>query len=42
MNFLLEAGIVILVGFLFGEAANLVKFPKVSGYIVAGVFLIPG
>jgi len=42
MNFLLEAGIVILVGFLFGEAANLVKLPKVSGYIVAGVFLNPG
>ncbi len=42
MDFLLGTGTVILTGFLFGELAKLIKLPKVSGYIVAGIFLNPG
>ena len=42
LNLLLESGIVVMVGFLFGEAATLIKLPKVSGYIIAGILLNPG
>jgi Kef-type K+ transport system membrane component KefB len=42
LNLLLESGIVIFVGFLLGEAATLIKLPKVSGYIIAGILLNPG
>ncbi len=42
MNILLETGIVIIFGFLMGEAATLIKLPKVSGYIIAGILLNPG
>ena len=38
---LLETGIVILLGFLCGELAKKIKFPKVSGYIFAGIILNP-
>lgn len=41
MNILLETGIVIVFGFLFGEAAARIKLPKISGYILAGVLLNP-
>ena len=40
-NILLETGIVLLFGFLLGEAATLIRLPKVSGYIVAGICLNP-
>ena len=40
-NTLLETGIIILFGFLCGELAKIVKLPKVSGYIVAGILLNP-
>ena len=38
MSSLLIAGIIIGCGFLFGELAVKVKLPKVTGYILAGVF----
>jgi Kef-type K+ transport system membrane component KefB len=41
MNLLLETGIVVIVGFLFGEIASIIKLPKISGYIIAGILLIP-
>ena len=39
MNGLLIGGIVLFVGFIFGEIAQKIKLPKVTGYILAGVFL---
>ena len=41
MNTILLVGIIIGAGFLFGELANKVKLPKVTGYILAGVVLNP-
>ncbi len=41
MNILLETGIVIVFGFLLGEAAARIKLPKISGYILAGILLNP-
>ena len=41
MNALLFSGIIIFTGFLFGELAELIKLPKVTGYIIAGIVLNP-
>jgi len=40
-NPLLQVGIFLLLGFLGGMAANSIGFPRVSGYIVTGMFLSP-
>ncbi|MDD3374716.1 MAG: cation:proton antiporter [Candidatus Omnitrophica bacterium] len=42
MNSILIAGIIVSVGFLFGEIAQKIKLPKITGYIIAGVLLNPG
>ena len=34
-------GLVLFSGFVFGELASLIRLPRVTGYIVAGVFLNP-
>ncbi|MDD3088897.1 MAG: cation:proton antiporter [Candidatus Omnitrophica bacterium] len=41
MNGMLLVGLLILVGFLLGEAAQRFKLPKVTGYILAGVLMNP-
>lgn len=38
---LLEIGVILIVGYLFGNLANLLKLPRVSGYIVAGIVMSP-
>jgi Kef-type K+ transport system membrane component KefB len=38
----LVVGIIIIVGFIFGEIAIKIKLPKITGYILAGIFLNPG
>lgn len=38
---LLQVGILLLLGFLGGAAANRIGFPRVSGYIVTGMLLSP-
>lgn len=40
-SLILFFGILIISGFLFGELANVVKLPKASGYLIAGLFLNP-
>jgi len=35
-------GIILITGFILGELARLIKLPKVTGYIIAGVLLNPG
>ncbi len=42
MNTTLLFGLVLFAGFIGGELAKLIKLPKVTGYILAGVFLNPG
>ena len=42
MDSILIVGVIIFCGFIFGELAKKVKLPKVTGYILAGVFLNPG
>ena len=42
MNTLLAIGIVISSGFVFGEVAQKLGLPRVTGYILAGVLLNPG
>jgi Kef-type K+ transport system membrane component KefB len=42
MDSILLVGVIIFCGFIFGELAKKVKLPKVTGYILAGVFLNPG
>lgn len=37
----LIVGVIILVGFVFGEIATRFRFPKVTGYILAGIVLNP-
>jgi Kef-type K+ transport system membrane component KefB len=39
---ILIVGIIIFTGFIFGEIAEKIKLPKVTGYILAGIFLNPG
>lgn len=41
MNVILSIGLLIFTGFIFGELANKVRLPKISGYILAGILLNP-
>ncbi|MBU0571821.1 MAG: cation:proton antiporter [Candidatus Omnitrophica bacterium] len=41
MNAILFIGIIVFVGFIFGEIAEKIRLPKVAGYIVAGVLMDP-
>ncbi len=41
MNPIVITGIIIITGFLCGELATRLKLPKITGYIVAGIFLNP-
>ncbi|MBD3296448.1 MAG: cation:proton antiporter [Candidatus Omnitrophica bacterium] len=41
LNVILAFGLILLSGYLGGRAANLVKLPKVTGYIIAGILLEP-
>ena len=41
MDIVFYSGIILFVGFFFGELAGLIKLPKVTGYIIAGVALNP-
>lgn len=41
MNGMLTIGLIIAVGFVFGELASKIKLPKVTGYILAGIALNP-
>jgi Kef-type K+ transport system membrane component KefB len=41
MDFILVVGIILVSGFLFGEVARWIGFPKVTGYILAGILLNP-
>jgi len=38
---LFEIGLILVIGYLFGNIANFFKLPRVSGYIVAGVLMSP-
>lgn len=40
-NYILFIGSAIVAGFVFGELANMVRLPKASGYLIAGVLLNP-
>ncbi len=42
MNSTLIFGIILAGGFLGGELARLIKLPKVTGFIIAGIILNPG
>gem|GEM_PF-2598813 len=41
MNALFLYGIVLIFGFISGEFARIVRLPKVTGYIMAGILLNP-
>jgi len=41
MNIVLSGGFLLLVGLIAGKAANLLKFPAVTGYLVAGIVVGP-
>ncbi len=41
MNVILSIGILIFAGYIFGELAEKIKLPKISGYILAGILLNP-
>ncbi len=41
MNVILSIGALIFIGYLFGEIAEKVRLPKISGYILAGILLNP-
>jgi len=41
MNVILSIGILIFTGYIFGELAEKIKLPKISGYILAGIILNP-
>lgn len=41
MNVILSAGLLIFIGYIFGELAEKIKLPKISGYIIAGLLLNP-
>jgi len=38
----LTVAVIVFTGFVFGEVANRLRIPKVTGYILAGIFLNPG
>ncbi len=42
MNTTLIFGLLLFAGFIGGELAKSIKLPKVTGYILAGIFLNPG
>ncbi len=42
MNTTLIFGLLLFAGFIGGEVAKFIKLPKVTGYILAGIFLNPG
>ena len=41
MHVILSIGILIFTGYIFGELAEKIKLPKISGYLVAGILLNP-
>lgn len=41
MNIILKISIILVVGFIFGKGAKLIKLPSVSGYLIAGLLLGP-
>lgn len=41
MNLLLVSGILLIAGLLFGEIASKCHFPRITGYLLAGVILNP-
>lgn len=41
MEILVKLGIILVVGFIGGKIAGLIKLPSVSGYLVVGLFLGP-
>ncbi len=41
MNVILSIGVLVFAGFILGELAEIVKLPKISGYILAGILLNP-
>lgn len=41
MNIVLSGGFLLLVGLIAGKAANLLRFPAVTGYLVAGIVVGP-
>ena len=41
MGSILIVGLILFVGFVLGEAAEKVRLPKISGYILAGILLNP-
>ena len=41
MQSILIIGVIIITGFIFGEIADKIKLPKVTGYILAGILLNP-
>ena len=41
MDLILIFGIILFVGFVFGELAKFIKLPKVTGYVIAGIILNP-
>lgn len=41
MNMILKISIILIVGFIFGKGAKLLKLPSVSGYLIAGLILGP-
>jgi Kef-type K+ transport system membrane component KefB len=41
VNVILKLSIILVVGFIFGKFAKMLKLPNVSGYLIAGLFLGP-
>ncbi|MDO9629424.1 MAG: cation:proton antiporter [Acholeplasmataceae bacterium] len=41
MNIILKISIILVVGFIFGKGAKILKLPSVSGYLIAGLLLGP-
>ncbi|HHV62614.1 MAG TPA: cation:proton antiporter [Firmicutes bacterium] len=41
MNIILNGGLLLLVGFLAGKLANVLKFPAVTGYLIGGILIGP-
>ncbi len=41
METLFQLGLVLFIGYLFGSIAGLLKLPRVSGYILAGIVMSP-
>jgi Kef-type K+ transport system membrane component KefB len=41
VNVILKLSIILVIGFIFGKFAKMLKLPNVSGYLIAGLFLGP-